>query len=66
MSKIPIKLNKDIKKYVNLLLDDDWELIRHTKHLVFKKDTKTLVVSKTPSDYRCLKNILSNTNQKIQ
>ena len=51
-------LKKDVRVMVKQLVNDGWVLIRSKKHLVFNKNNRTLVLSKSPSDIRALKNSL--------
>ena len=52
------KLNKDVRVMMKQLINDGWVLKRSKKHLVFNKNNRTLVLSKSPSDMRALKNSL--------
>ena len=51
-------LKKDVRVMMKQLVNDGWVLKRSKKHLVFSKNDRTLVLSKSPSDIRALKNSL--------
>lgn len=54
-----VGLKKEVRVCMNELLDNGWNLVRHSNHLIFKKENNTIVISKSPSDRRFYKNIKS-------
>ena len=51
-------LRKDVRIAVKQLVNEGWVVKRCKKHLILNKNNDTLVVSKSPSDFRALKNAL--------
>ena len=56
-----VKLNdlrKDVRVAVKQLVDEGWVIKRCKKHLILNRNSNTLVISKSPSDVRALRNAL--------
>lgn len=58
-------LKKDVKITVKRLIDDGWIIKRIKKHVVMNKDTRTVVVPKSPSDPRSLKNSIKDAKHSL-